>query len=172
MSEQKPSVDFNKYAGKIVNVAEFSQRQSQGLLSRIGNGLKSVVMFPVNIARIARGYANKDVIVNAAEVYISKEETGRLRGEIKSTVHARPEDTYFEASKMMKLVAETGGGNFLTERFMAAIESAPDHRELLANGRLDRSGYSLDLKVSKAEAKVSAMPLPEGVNSLASIRMH
>ncbi|MDE1152175.1 MAG: hypothetical protein PW788_06505 [Micavibrio sp.] len=129
--ENKTSLNpaFNKYAGKIINMAELNALQyssgfkgfTEKLADALG-GVAELAKIPFSPKSGSAQYEDVPQVYVTAGANAFQPQMGR--------------DVYFEASTAMSFMDAALGKAALTKSFVAAVEKAPDHSGKLATGGL------------------------------------
>ncbi len=129
--ENKASLNpaFNKFAGKIVNMAEVNNLQYSagfaGFTERLRDGFKSAVEL-VKIPFLPHSPSSEYKDLPQVYVTAGKSEFEPQKGR----------DVYFEVSTALSFMDASLGKSALLPSFLSAIERAPDHVDKLAADKL------------------------------------
>lgn len=171
--EQKLKPEFEKYAGKIVNLAELDALREVKTETTWQQRLASALAAPVRGFRdLVESFRTKPAL-DSAKFYITKEAQAAYtaahpNGDIipDSTAVATRAASYFEVSQLLAVVSAYGSPSSLTKEFMKAVDAAADHRAELGN--LVPSGYAVGIGPVTSEPRLSAVALSKDTVSYAS----
>lgn len=175
MSQEKLKPAFQKYAGKIINIAEVKALVAAEK-EKPWRQLKHTLLGPVHfIKKLANSFRAKPSL-ESMQFYVTKE-ANEANLAIYASQKIQPQsadsaDGYFEASKVLNGIYLLAGPGALPH-FLRAVAAAPDHARDLADGKLVQSGFAISINLNNPSPVPNAILLTPDTpkyNSLTTLK--
>lgn len=130
MSRRNTKENFNAYAGKIVNLAEFNLKQPY----EVDGFIKAALKIPGFLYAVSTADVYKKAELPVTAFYVAEKDAASS-----NPPGISAQTFYFEASSVMSAIQHLCGKKSVSGSFKKSVEKCADHRDKLASGQLTGS---------------------------------